>query len=496
MSINNYVWLFLILASACGQPHAKQNKNDQEKSGQSTPLLPAKDMQSDLFILWSAIKEMHPAYGIYMPADSLQRIYETTTQSLSTPLTESDFICHVYPLLSALGCGHTQLRHSAGYKEAGLPHLPFEVLVQGNRAWVTFHQTAGLNTGDEIVSINDTPVSTIIAHGADLYAGDGYNRTFKELFLSEYDGFEDACNKYYHWAPPYRVTLQTKEGNVTTTLVKAMPANAPQAVAVAETNNFAGWQEAKGITPLPLRFAQDASVAWLEVKSYQYNDTAIFRDAFKQIHTGGVKNLVIDLRHNTGGDIRIAARLLSYLADGPYHIAADLRARIPNPAINHFETYFDTGGTASFKAGFAPGRQEGAYYHIDTRPAFGNLLGIMSLDEKDHFNGRLFVLIDGATFSAGAHTTTAIKTYCKKAVFIGRETAGGSEGCSGGTIQHLTLPNTGVVVEFPWMRVVSVVKKPVFGHGVIPDYPVLYSAEGVVKKTDLDIRKVLSLIDK
>jgi hypothetical protein len=33
-------------------------------------------MQSDLTILWGAIREMHPAYGIYTPADSLQKTYE------------------------------------------------------------------------------------------------------------------------------------------------------------------------------------------------------------------------------------------------------------------------------------------------------------------------------------------------------------------------------------------------------------------------------------
>lgn len=496
MHRNSCIWLLIILATACGQPQAKQNKDDQEKSDKSVPLLSAKDMQDDLFILWSAIKEMHPAYGIYTPADSLQMVYETTKQLLSAPLTESDFTSRVYPLLSALRCGHTQLRHSSGYKNAALSHLPFQVLIQGNRAWVTFHQTPDLNTGDEIISINDTAVNSIIAHGADLYAGDGYNLTFKELFLSEYDGFEDACNKYYHWTAPYQVKFRTKDGNVKTMMVETEAANSPQAVEVAQTDNLTGWQEAKDTSRSLLRFSKDASTAWFEVRSYQYNDTVVFKDAFKQIHENGVKNLVIDLRHNTGGDIRIASKLLSYLADESYHMIGDLKSRIPNPAINHFEAYFDTAGTASFNAGFAPGKQEGAYYQINTRPAFGNLLGVMPLSEKDHFNGKLLVLIDGATFSSGAHTAVAIKEYCKKAAFIGRETAGGSDGCSGGTIQHLTLPNTGVVVEFPWMRVVSVAKKPVFGHGVMPDYPVLYGSEDIVKRTDLDIKKALSLINK
>ena len=241
-------------------------------------------------------------------------------------------------------------------------------------------------------------------------------------------------------------------------------------------------------------FTKDHSTAWLEVGSYQYSDTIGFKQAFQQIHNTGVKNLVLDLRHNTGGDIRIAIRLLSYLADSPYHMIGDLQSRLPDPSINKFEIFFDTTVTEGFRAGFIPGQKEGRWYHVDASPVFGNLLGLQALDKKDHYNGRLFVLIDGATFSSGAHTAIAIQRYCKAAVFIGRETAGASDGCSGGTIQHLTLPNTGVMVEFPWMRVVSIAATPIFGRGVMPGHPVEYAPEDIVKKTDLDIRKALSLI--
>ncbi|SEW01169.1 Peptidase family S41 [Chitinophaga sp. YR573] len=450
--------------------------------------LSVKSMQEDLSILWKSIKEMHPAYGMYTPVDSLQKVYEETARSINKPMSETDFISHVYPLLSHLRCGHTQFRHSAGYKNTKEPHLPFEVLVRDHHAWVTTHQTKELNTGDEIVSMNNTPVAEIINHGYDLYAGDGYNETFKELFLSEYDGFEDVCNKYYHWAPPYHISIRTKDGSLKNIQIDSSDNSTSS---VTQADNDTSWIEA---ADLPLRFLKNSSTAWIEVKSYQYNDTIVFKDVFKQIHTKGIKTLIVDLRHNTGGDIRIAAKLLSYLADSAFHIISDIKSRIPNPAINHFEKYFDTSRTASFNEGFSPGDKEGNYYHINFKPILGDLLNIIAIDSIDHFNGKLFVLIDGATFSAGAHSATAIKAQCKSATFIGRETAGGEDGCSGGTIQHLTLPNTGVVVEFPWMRFVSVAKHPVFGHGVMPDYTVVYSAADIVNKTDLDIKKVLSLI--
>jgi hypothetical protein len=457
LSIKNLIFIpAVLLLNACTQPAANKTGTAKKDSlTKATPLLPVKKMQDDLSILWAAIKEMHPAYGMFTPTDSLQKVYNEVNASLDKPLSESDYITHVYPLLCKLGCGHTQLHHSAGYKPSGekVPNLPFEVLVKKHRVWITTHKTDQLNTGDEILSVNNVPAATLVNHGYNLYAADGYNETFKELYLSEYDGFEDVFNSYYHWQPPYKITLRTKQGNLKTISLDTVTVKMP---AVKTPDPYANWVDAKGTDYLPLRFLKNSSTAWFQVKSYQYNDTNIYKVAFKQIHDKGVKNLIIDLRHNTGGDIRIATKVLSYLADGPYHILGDVWSRIPNPAVNHFEKYFDSAHTTSFINGFKPGKKEGTHYHVAFKPVFGDMLSMLPLDKKDHYSGNLYVLIDGATFSAGAHTSISIKTQCKKAAFIGRETLGGAEGCSGGTIQHLTLPNTGVMVDFPWMRFVSV----------------------------------------
>lgn len=488
-----FLWI-VVIAAGCGQsPVNKQSSPQPAVADTLIKLLPVQDMQSDLAILWAAVKEMHPAYGIYTPADSLQKTYDAVVRAINKPMTQADFISTVYPLLSNLRCGHTQFEPSVAYQPKA-PHLPFQVLVRGGKAWVTTHQTTALATGDELLTVNGVAITAIIEHGANLYAGDGYNETFKELFLSEYDGFEDACNKYYHWQPPYHLSVRTQQGALKTVEMDTVGAGAAPATPGVPTDNYTNWTTAGNTDYLPLRFLNNSPTAWFETRSYQYQDTVIFQEVFKQLHQRGIKNLVLDLRHNTGGDIRVATKLVSYLADGPFHIIGDLKARIPNPAVNHFEQYFDSSRTESFVAGFKPGNKEGEYYHIDFKPAFGDLLGILPLNKKDHFSGRLFVLIDGATFSSGAHTAAAIKAQCKKAIFIGRETAGGQDGCSGGTIQHLTLPHTQVVVDFPWMRFVSMIKDPLVGRGIMPDHTVVYSATDVVNKPDLDIRKAMSFV--
>jgi hypothetical protein len=455
-------------------------------------------MQDDLSILWSCIRDIHPAYGLYTPKDSLMEMYKRTVSLVDKPMSEEVFIATIYPFISALKCGHTQLKHSGNYKPSAsdaLPHLPFEVLVRDGKAWVTTHQVKELKTGDELLSINKVPVAEIIKHGGDLYADDGNNETFKELFLSEYDGFEDACNKYYHWLPPYSIVLRTGDGVTKTVSIDTVPAATPRVDPVKEIDSYQGWTVSPNTDYLPLRFLKKGSIASFEVHSYQYTDTTIYEKAFEEICGSGVKNLILDLRHNTGGDIRIGAKLLTYLADSPFQMVGDMWTSTPDPAKSKFAQYFDSVRTESFYLSFkATGITKDGHFEYDFQPAFGNLLGKTALDKSHHYSGHLFILIDGATFSSGAHTAAVIRQYCKKAVFVGRETAGGSEGCSGGTIQHLTLPNTGIMVEFPWLRLKSVLKNPVYGHGVMPDYVIAYTPQEVIAKKDVDLEKVLGLI--
>lgn len=455
-------------------------------------------MQEDFSVLFNAFKEIHPAYGVYTAEDSMVSLYRQISSGLDHPMSEKMFISAIYPLVSALKCGHTQIKRSAGYKPYEGDYtfqLPFEVLVEDNKVRVTAHRTKELATGDELLAVNDVPVADIVHHGSDLYAMDGNNRTFKELFLSEYGGFEDACNKYYRWAPPYHIRVRTKDSSIKEVTIDTVSSPIPPAALPAAVDNYKGWSVSPNTAYLPLRYLPQASVASFEVHTFQYEDTVIYRKAFREIRQKGVRNLIIDLRHNTGGDIRIAAQLLTYLADAPFQMVAGVWARVPDPTKTRFERYFDEEASGNFAESFKPtGVKVDGHYKVDFQPVFGDLTGSMQVAPEDHYNGHLFVLTDGATFSSGVHAVAAIKQYCHKAVFIGRETGGGSEGCSGGTIQHLTLPNTGIRIDFPLLRLVSVLQHPTRGHGIVPDTIVHYLPEDVVTHNDPDLKAAMKMI--
>ena len=451
-------------------------------------------MKADLTVLWAAVKELHPGYGLYTSTDSISNIYEATFSAVNNPMYEEEFISKMYPFLCTLGCGHTQVRHSTGYQPAaGLrsTHLPFEVIIHHQRAWVTTRKTTKLATGDEIISINDTPVSAIIRNGYSLYCGDGHVASFKELYLSEYDGFDDACGILYKWSAPYRVSVRTAGGALKTVILDR--AEVPPAGSIIPIDKYANWTRTKSNEDLALYFAKD-NTALFEVKGLQYADTIAYGEYFHQIEGKGSKDLILDLRHNGGGDIRIVIKLLSYLADTSFAIIKDLRSRLPDPSVNSMTTYFDPERTASFKGSCIPGRQAGNWWHMDVAPSFARPFGPNPIAGADRFKGNLVVLIDGATFSSAALLTTALKAQRKRVIFIGRETAGTEEGCNGFTIQHLTLPNSGIAVDFPWLRVISMAGSPVGGRGLLPDYPVDYTPEDIENGNDPDIAEALKVM--
>lgn len=373
--------------------------------------------------------------------------------------------------------------------------MPFHVLVQQHKVWITTHKAPELHTGDELVEMNGISVSQMVDHGYNQYCGDGYNETFKELFLSEYDGFEDVCNKYFHWQPPYELKLRTGNGELKIVKVNtAENGEKLQAEPQRTVDNFAGWTVTAEIGNSRLRFQKNASTAWFLATPFAYTDTTVYQKAFALIKQKGIRNLVLDVRHNTGGDIRVAARLLSYLADGDFNIVGDVKSRFTDPSASQFARYFDVEITKGFKIGFKVDDTPGNWHQVTVTSEFGQLYGPFKPAKKNHFDGNLIVLIDGATFSSGALFTAALKAQNKNVKFIGRETAGSEEGCNGMTVQRLTLPNSKIIVDFPWMRVVSVAKQASRGRGIMPDYTINYTPQDVVSNSDLDLKKALSLV--
>jgi C-terminal processing protease CtpA/Prc len=122
------------------------------------------------------------------------------------------------------------------------------------------------------------------------------------------------------------------------------------------------------------------------------------------------------------------------------------------------------------------------------------LKGIVSNpNEKNHFNGKGYILIGGNSFSA---TTLFANSVIKQdnVTVVGEETGGGSYGNTAWLIPDVKLPETKLEFRLPLFRLVMDKDQPKTGHGIFPEVQVLPTSDAIRRNADYKLDKVMELI--
>ena len=83
----------------------------------------------------------------------------------------------------------------------------------------------------------------------------------------------------------------------------------------------------------------------------------------------------------------------------------------------------------------------------------------------------------------------------KRGFFIGEETGGGYNQCSGGTFPIISLPNTGLNLRVPDIILRIENTRALVGRGVFPDLEIKPTLEDVVNGNDVVMKKAKELIN-
>jgi C-terminal processing protease CtpA/Prc len=115
--------------------------------------------------------------------------------------------------------------------------------------------------------------------------------------------------------------------------------------------------------------------------------------------------------------------------------------------------------------------------------------------KKHHYNGKVYVLIGGNSFSA---TTLFVNSVIKQenVIVVGEETGGGAYGNSAWLIPDVTLPETGIRFRLPLFRLVIDKTIPKNGRGVQPEVSSTPTIEAIKRNADYKLDKVMELIKK
>lgn len=434
-------------------------------------------LQKDFDILQTTLKEAHPGLYWYTDSMGMERYFDSTKAAIVHNMTSLEFFKLLLPLISNIKCLHTKLRLPDNAAVNQITQvLPFDFICQERKVYIR----KGLNNegydGAELLSINDIETGKIVETLFNSISGDGYNETFKSNLLTK-GAFREGYALYF--GQPDRFIIQAKNLRSRQLFKFTVPAISPRNI------------YSTPITPLPpflLKFHQNTAI--LSVNTFELN-TKRFTDSiisiFQTIMAKGAKHLIIDIRQNGGGTNDNVSTLYSFIANAPFlHLK---RAEMKAASLTYPQFIDNAQGIEEFRRG----DQSNGYYEVNDRYTGTKIKNPV---HTNLFKGEVVLLTSGYTSSA-ASEFAAIVHFQKRAKIVGEETRGCYYGANGGNYLNLKLPNSGLKLRIPTIRIYTAVdqelKRQPTGRGTFPDYPILPTVTDLLNDKDVQMEKALKV---
>ena len=468
----NKVFLLSLLFTSCA-PNAQQ-ANPEKK-------IPLSLLKNDLNIFRKTVEEAHPGIYWYASKKDMDVYFDSVYASIDKAVNDIDFYKLMMKVVAQLRCVHTSVSLSQERERAAasrLKLLPFDVMIVNNKIYISETFDSILPKGFQIQTINELPVDLIVQKMLEIIPADGYNTTNKYQLLNR-GMFRRAYALLMPSSDTYIIVGMDTLGHLRR--VKTVPIAPDFNRPAAATESPISWQ-----------LRDHDSTGILTLRSFQLNAGEFARridSVFAQVNNRKINRLIIDLRNNGGGNNENVSELYSYFANSPfYHLRKTEVSIQPLSYRNHIINISEYDNLrsrlardSSFEIFQYPGRR--------LREPIG----------ANHFNGKLIVLVNGATVSAASEFAALAKGN-KRGIVVGEETGGCYYGSTGGSYLNLVLPNSPLRARIPTIRIFTAVpedlKQQPQGRGVLPDYPVSYSIEDLLTGRDRVMEMALDILHR
>ncbi|MDB5171374.1 MAG: C-terminal processing protease CtpA/Prc, contains a domain [Phycisphaerales bacterium] len=456
--------------------------------------LTAAEAQSDFDLMRHALEEAHAGLYRYTTKAEMDRVFDARRTKLNRPMDKGEFMPVIQETLARIRCGHTSMNADEGMETAmkNARTFPLRVLMEGTRVMVMLNDTPGdatIRPGMEVVEINGRKVSDILARFWPLLSGDGDIETGKRHDIT------GRFAKYYWWLveQPGEFTVKARDDAGTTVVAKLAGVtdaerkknqNPVNAAMMAGVGKVMGWSR----EDLSVRFLKEPEVAEIHLRYFMGDNYPKWvEDTFRMLREKGTKTLIIDMRGNGGGKDEYGAMLVSYLTDKPFRYFDHIDIKTIAPSFKeHLD--WDANVEGHLRDGTTPNPAGGYFVTAKLHPGLAE-----QQPGKFPFLGKVFVLIEGGTFSTAADFC-AVTRHLKRATFIGEETGGGYYGNNSGMMPTLTLPNSKLEIRLPmyeyWNAVSGDEGKR---HGTMPDHLVEMRTADVLRGVDAPLDLAMKL---
>ena len=447
------------------------------------------ELTEDFVQLKGQLEKLHLGLYHYETKEDFEKRYTKTIGDFPDSLT----VTEAYLALNGFVGGLQDLHTSVFFPKNYFPKdknkaLPIVIRKKGDKFYIHLNGSTDstIRRGEEIISVDKIPVKETFEKSRDLFGTDKANQNSKNFYAERY--FARNTNVLYGMKDSMLLELRnTKKDSVYFRKIQTeLSKNSNKILAKRYKNinrknlNFKIIDSLNHIAVMDVvSFSEKGNK--LDFHHLKFNN--LVKKNFKSIQDNHIKHLIIDFRFNGGGLLTNTKRITKYVANGPF-VATD-SIKLSRGGFNKiFPPYLFTNyllGRLVFKK-----QTDGSYLRTSKKPNLPT--------KKHHYAGKIYVLMDGGSYSATTLTIGLWKDM-NRATFVGSTVGGANWGSFAGQWKNLKLKNSKFKVHIPLMKLIhSHPNKTNTTFFVEPDYYVEQSFEDFMNRKDSPLNFVLDLI--
>jgi len=425
-----------------------------------------KKLNEDFEYLITELKLQHQGLYEYIGENQTDIKIDSIRNTLKTPQTKLKFYEKLRYVIGLTNEGHTSIELPKWTMiKLGLSKsfFPLTVKLCDENLIITQNygkDINGLKKGSKIISVNSKKVSEIFDTLYPLIPTDGFNETSKHQWIGGLN-FSLLYRLVYGKEKKFKLQIQEFGNDKIQTLT--VPA-----IRFTRFKTKNAKFKSKNFDYNKFKFEQiNDSIAYLSIPSFGNDDLdyeEFYQKNFKKIDYLNIKHLIIDVQANGGGTEGNENLLFSYLSNKVVRKYKQV-TMLPKPYQKNKSNQSYIEDKWTFQNTIAKRGNFTLYsdYYSD--------LEYKTPQKELIYNGKLYVLISGRTFSGGAEFASLVK-MTDRGIFIGEETGGAYEGNVSGYSEYIKLPNSKIEVQIPTVHFQINVSPEIKGRGIIPDYRV------------------------
>ncbi len=504
--------------------------------------LSVKEQKADVDYLERKMHKIQPNLDEFISKEDLRRKFDSVRNTINIPLKPNDFFLKVSPLLASIRQGHASMspvvkryskRETKELNKKGLaPVSQFEYKYANDKLYVLKNKSkdSTIQEGTEVLSIENITPQEIFAKYRNTFTSDGYNETFVpyafSMRFSSYVYYElgrrDSLNfdfkfkdstyaKIIKRLPNDKTKESVKNDSISSekskeSTVKKLTKEEKKLAKKKkreedEYNYNYGYDKSRKEYTKTLRFTDiDSCTAIFKIRNFSRGGYKVaYKEVFELLKKTDTKNLILDLRNNPGGRLNEIHELYSYLStDSTFQLIEESKV---------------TSKTSLLKADYLSSMPKVLYvFSIPTYPIYASILMIKTRKDENgdyrfrmksskekprnenHFKGKIYVLINGGSFSASCIISSKLKEN-KEIVFVGEETGGAFNGTVAGRTSSYELPNSKLPIRLWIMHIAATNKTEQKGRGIFPDVEIKPTIQDILSNTDPEIEWIKNDIE-